>query len=190
MIKYLAPLLAFGLTACTTTTATPTADEPAQSAEPSGLQTSTIPDTDGVLQRFTKDIWPAMEEYRFPGQGGPQYARYLQIVDKDLPAERWNALHAADESLGVVWHDRQKRETFNFPVGDLHLADVSLTSLHPPAATLVICFTFDALRSEMTGQTREAAASEATIELRKTDTWYLHAITDDHRVPGCGAPKD
>ncbi|MBN7391523.1 Uncharacterised protein [Mycobacteroides abscessus subsp. bolletii] len=159
------------------------------------VATTTVADSQGVVPRFNNDIWPAMEGYRAPGQGSPANRRFVAILDKELTPDEFSAVRAANEGLGKVWRnkDNELEGIASFPTGDLTLADTSLTALDSSKATLQICYTYVAGSYGATINDpliEKPAASEATVELRKTDNWYLYSITDDHVVPECPAsPK-
>lgn len=158
------------------------------------VSTSTIstPDTDGVVARFTKDIWPAVEGYRAPGQGSPNYRRYVAIVDPQLDGTARNALFEDVRSLGTVGRNKETDEVESYPTGPLNLAVTSATALNAPTATLVICYTYTSVtqRTINDPQIQASAASEATFELAQDkNVWYLHAITNDHVVPDCQSSK-
>lgn len=156
--------------------------------------TSTIstPDTDGVVTRFTKDIWPAVEGYRAPGQGSPSYRRYVTIVDPQLEGTAWNALFEDVRSLGTVGRNKETDEAESYPTGPLNLAATSATALDASTATLVICYTYTSVtqRTVNDPQVQAPAASEATFELAQVNNvWYLHSVTNDHVVPDCQSSK-
>lgn len=156
--------------------------------------TSTIstPDADGVVTRFTKDIWPAVEGYRAPGQGSPNYRRYVAIVDPRLDGAAWNTLFEDVRSLGTVGRNKETDEAESYPTGPLNLAATSSTALNASTATLVICYTYTSVtqRTINDPQVQAPAASEATFDLaQENNVWYLHAITNDHVVPSCRSDK-
>lgn len=137
-------------------------------------------DTDEVIDRFTRDIWPAVEGYRYHGQGSPESKRFWSIVEPDQSV----AVHRAGIDLGVVMGADQV--PISFPGGPLRLANTAVTSISPTDATIVACYTYTSVPRSAPTDPGVPAASEATFGLRKTDAWYLHSITDDHVVPGCG----
>lgn len=156
--------------------------------------TSTIstPDTDGVVTRLTKDIWPAVEGYRAPGQGSPSYRRYVAIVDPQLDGAARNALFEDVRSLGTVGRNKETDEVESYPTGPLNLAATSATALNASTATLVICYTYTSVtqRTVNDPQVQAPAASEATFELAQVNNvWYLHSVTNDHVVPDCQSSK-
>lgn len=171
-------LLAVGLSAgCGPATST----QSTVSASPIASTSAAAPDNDGVIARFTNDIWPAVEGYRWPGQGSPAYKRFVSIVAPD----RFSAAHEAAVRLGKVYNSE------GYPVSGpdaehgLKLVDTALTSLESSIAVISTCYTYPSFKSGDT--TGTPSASEATFELRKTDTWYLWDITNDHVVSGCSA---
>lgn len=165
------------LAACGTATQT----QSTIAASPIASTSITVPDTDNVLTRFTNDIWPAVERYRWPGQGSPAYKRFVSIVVKG----RILPVHEAAIRLGKVYNSD------GYPISGpdaehgLQLADTAITSLEPSKAVVNTCYTY--LSFSTGDDPGTLLASEATFELRKTDTWYLDAITNDHVVPGCKA---
>lgn len=184
-------LLITALASCTATEA-PKTTPPTGASPVASTSTVSPPDTDGVVARFTKDIWPALEGYRAPGQGSPSYRRYLTVVDPGLDGPAWNALFESGVALAKVHYNAETGAVESFPTGPLTLADASLTGLDVPTATLTICYTYTAVTQRtINDQSQAPAASEATIGLIKDNgTWYLHSITNDHVVQGCSAsPK-
>lgn len=145
-----------------------------------------------VIPRFTNDIWPAVVACNGAcDQGGARHAKFTKIVVPGLDAGHYGSLRDAVQKLGTVQEAGQSHGGI-YRDDELHLADTSLTALNPPTAVLQVCYSFTA-RSNPAGSQQpklEPAASEATVELRKTDNWYLYSITNDHVVPGCPAsPK-
>lgn len=148
-----------------------------------------------IIDRFTDDIWPAVEGYRAPAQGSPQNKRWSSIIDPELRSatltvaelNTYTALRSAGQSLGQNRYDSSTRTT-HYPDGGLSLANVEVQAVHDNAAELDICYTYThAWYVNIADVQRSPAASEATIGLVNVDsTWYLRSITDDHVVPGCG----
>ncbi|WP_237082083.1 hypothetical protein [Mycobacteroides abscessus] len=168
------------------------------SAPPQILQspvasTSTnVPDTNGVIPRFNNDIWPAVVACNGAcDQGGARHAKFMKIVVPDLDAGHYGSLRDAVQKLGTVQEADQSHGGI-YRDDELRLTDTSLTALNPPSAVLQVCYSFTA-RSNPAGSQQpklEPTTSEATVELRKTDNWYLYSITNDHVVQGCPAsPK-
>lgn len=160
-----------------------------QTTEPTltPVATTTVTDSQGVIPRFTNDIWPAMEGYRAPGQGSPADRRFVAILDKEMSADKVTAVSDASQRLGVVQEADQTHPLVMRDGQGLHLADVALSALDSPKAIIQICYTYTAdTRYSITDPPApKPFASEATVELRKTDNWYLYSITNDHVVPGC-----
>ncbi|MBE5462043.1 hypothetical protein [Mycobacteroides abscessus] len=151
-----------------------------------------VPDTSGVIPRFTNDIWPAVVACNGAcDQGGARHAKFTKIVVPGLDADHYGRLRDAVQKLGTVQEADQSQGGI-YRDDELRLADTALTALDPPSAVLQVCYSFTA-RSNPAGSQQpklEPATSEATVELRKTDNWYLYSITNDHVVPGCPAsPK-
>ncbi|QSM91963.1 hypothetical protein I3U44_24270 [Mycobacteroides abscessus subsp. bolletii] len=96
--------------------------------------------------------------------------------------QRLGTVRDADQTHGLIDRDRE--------VG-LTLADTALTALDSSKATLQMCYTYIANVYGAIGDppAKNPGASEATVELRKADNWYLNAITNDHVVPGCRSNK-
>lgn len=147
-----------------------------------------------VIRRFTQDIWPAVTAYnRSPDQGNPggpnlAYEQYLTIIDKSLTEGAWDRLRDAVQHLGVV-RDFDDPQGGSARTGGLRLDDVRVTALNPPTVTLQACYTFTALSYQGRQPIRTPTAMESTFDLRKTDNWYLHSITNDHVVPVCPSSK-
>lgn len=140
-------------------------------------------DTDGIIARFTNDIWPAINAKNgvVAAQGGPEDRQFHQIVDKGA--------YPDDAVLGLGQASRDSvmsGNPYRDPAVGLRLGSVAVTALNPPMATLKVCYTYSLVNQGRTTPP-QPAASEITVELHKTDAWYLRSITDDHVVPGCGA---
>lgn len=177
MTKLLPALLvAAALTACHTQTPTPPAG-----AEP------TMQDTDGIVARFTRDIWPAVEGYRFVGgQTSDRARKYNAVVEPSLDHDKVINLAKVKDANGVIVSSPVNH--FGAP-GDqgLHLASASLTAHDGSSASVVACYTYTA-KLDPSGETRPGA-SEATFILRKTDAWQVLDIIGDHPVPDCNSSK-
>ncbi|MGB0970765.1 MAG: hypothetical protein ACPGVG_07365 [Mycobacterium sp.] len=140
------------------------------------------PPTEAVAA-FENNIWPAVALYNLHQmQGDVGSVAFNKIVDPSLDAPAWGAVRDAIQKLGTIREDPPGMVEVG-PDGRLSLASADLTGGDAANATLQICYTYTA--SDRFGKNRVHAASEATVELRKTDTWYLHAITNDHVVPDC-----
>ncbi|MBN7353347.1 hypothetical protein D2E46_21335 [Mycobacteroides abscessus] len=119
-------------------------------------------------------------------QGGARYVKFMKIVVPDLDADQYGRLRDAVHELGTVQKADESQGRI-YRDDDLHLSDTALTALNPPSAVLRVCYTYtaDTRRRLKDSPNPKPFASEATVELRKTDNWYLHSITNDHVVPGC-----
>ncbi|ULP48036.1 hypothetical protein [Mycolicibacter virginiensis] len=134
-----------------------------------------------IIERFTNDIWPAVEGYRYVGQGSPESKRFWSVLE---PGEG-NGVHRTGMDLGVVMGADQV--PISFPGGPLRLANTAVTSINPTDATVVACYTYTSVPRSAPTAPGVSAASEATFQLTNVDgSWYLHSITDDNVVPGCG----
>ncbi|WP_457135483.1 hypothetical protein [Mycobacteroides abscessus] len=164
-------------------------ETPTKTSEPTPVATTTtVTDTQGVIPRFTTDIWPAINAYNSdPAQGGPGYQQWTKIITK-LDAEQYGKLRDAVHKLGTVREANQDQGALTRNGNGLKLIDAGMASELSDRSELNICYTYTA--SLWDGTDSRPAASQATIELRKTDNWYLYAITNDHAVQGCSAsPK-
>lgn len=158
-------------------------------AEPTGNQQQ-------IIDRFTDEIWPAVEGYRAPAQGSPQNRRWSSVIDPKLRSasgtvddlNAYTALRGAGRELGQAGYDRNTQTT-HYPDGGLILANVEVHSVNDNVAELDICYTYThAWYVNVADTQRAPAASEATVGLVNVDnTWYLHSITNDHVVPNCGS---
>lgn len=170
---------------------------PSRTSEPTPVATTTVADTQGVIPRFTNDIWPAINAYNSDvSQGSPGYQQWTGII-AELDADQYGQLRGATQKLGTVREADQTHSSIHQNGEGLFLADTSLAALDSAKATLQICYTYTASTRRTINDPRieTPAASEATVELRKKYDpelrkkvdWYLSAITDDHVVPGCSA---
>lgn len=140
-------------------------------------------DTDGIIARFTDDIWPAINDYnRHPGQGNypkvePVYSQFRDILDQGLSTDERKQVAAAVSDLAGVNGD----DFDAIRLSDLLPAQVQVTALNPADATLRVCYTYTVDEKHT-----RPAASEVMVGLAFVDnTWYLHSVTDDHVVPSC-----
>ncbi|RIU38556.1 hypothetical protein [Mycobacteroides abscessus] len=172
---------------------------PSRVDEPTPVATTTVTDTQGVIPRFTAEIWPAINAYNSDvSQGSPGYQQWTGIITPKLDADRYGQLRSATQKLGTVREADQTNGSIVHDGKGLSLADTSLTTLESSKATLQVCYTYtaDTRRTINDPPAPKPFASEATVELSKPvdprapDSWYLYAITDDHVVQGCsGSPK-
>ncbi len=150
-------------------------------------------DTDGIVGRFTGDIWPAVEGYRFiGGQDSDRARKFRAVVDPSSPVD-----HDKVINLGKVTN--ADGLVISGPVnhfgaaGDqgLHLASASLVDHKDSSASVVACYTYTEALTPTGSEATETrpGASEATFILRKTDNWYLSDIASDHTVPNCQSSK-
>lgn len=180
-------LLAVSLAGC---------QRPSPSVEPSTVATTSVMDTQGVLSRFATDIWPLVSASNEapPDQLSQNPIGLSRVVYRDIPMSMRAHLQDTIEHLGTVWRnkDNELEGEVSWSTSPLTLADSSLTALDSSKATLQVCYTYV---SGSYGATindpliEKPAASEAAVELRKSDNWYLYAITNDHVVPGCSSSK-
>lgn len=161
---------------------------------PVATTTVTVADTQGVIARYTNDIWPLIKASNQapPDQLSQNAVGLSRVVYRDIPMESRARLEDSVERLGTV---READQTHGLIERDravgLTLADAALTVLDSSKATLQMCYTYIANSYGAIGDppAKNPGASEATVELRKTDTWYLYAITNDHVVPSCQSDK-
>ena len=175
-------LLAIALTACSSQNPT--------HADPTGG--GSVADKEGVITRFTNDIWPAVEGYRAPGQGSPNSKRFWSVLDSTLPVDSYGGnVDSLDGIRDAAFHLGKVGDAItpqSFPDGNgLHLVRASVSSLNGADAAVVACYTFTSLRMDAPTDPGTPTTSEATFGLHKTDNWYLRSITNDHVVPGCSS---
>lgn len=165
---------------------------PAQSV-PASADPTTVQDTDGVIARFTNDIFPGATAWSYGGgQDGTPAKKFRAVVDPSTSLD----VHDKVMNLGVV-KDADgdfvsgPDNTLDSPTYGLHLTSTSLTSLKDSSAFIVGCYTYTDVYYPNGGKkpATRPGASEATFALHKTDNWYLSDITDDHVVPGCQNSK-
>lgn len=139
-------------------------------------------DTDGVIARFTNDLWPAIDACNgVCDQGGENYVWLHQMYAPNADP----GLRHAVQGLGQADRDSVMAGNPFRDTDGLRLGSAVLTALDPPVATLRVCYTYS-LTDRYHAMPPQPTASEITVELSKTDAWYLHSITNDHVVPGCG----
>jgi hypothetical protein len=155
-----------------------------------------VSDTDGVVARFTNDIWPAINAYNgvVAAQGGRADRQFHAIIDPSLRSAddvdtltAYASLRDAVQGLGQASRDSvMSGNPFRDPRVGLRLGSAVLTALNPPVATLKVCYTYSLIDHDH-AMPPQPAASEITVKLHKTDAWYLHSITNNHVVPSCPA---
>jgi hypothetical protein len=138
-----------------------------------------------IVDRFTADIWPAMVGYgTAPDQGSPASVALDNVIDPGLdPGARTSLLDAVLD-LNIVQvadttHDQISTE-------NVQLGSASVNTETVTGASLDVCYTYTALAYGTSSQPqRSPGASHMTVTLNKTDTWFLHSITNDHVTPSC-----
>ncbi|ULP45912.1 hypothetical protein [Mycolicibacter virginiensis] len=146
-----------------------------------------------IINRLTNDIWPAVSLYNLqPSQSSPGAEQFRAVIDPNLRSGDTGAaytdLRSAARQLGRQGeYDPQARTTHGND--GMTVAHAQVQSAHDHAAVLNVCYTYTHWWYENIADTQRApGASEATLGLVNVDnTWYLHSISDDHVVPGCGA---
>ncbi|MBS9535693.1 hypothetical protein KIH27_19080 [Mycobacterium sp. M1] len=140
-------------------------------------------DTDGVIVRFTKDLWPAIAACNgVCDQGGKNYVRLHQLYDPNADP----GLRQAVQGLGQADRDSVMSGNPFRDMDGIRLGSAVLTALNPPTAALKVCYTYTLTLGADNPMPPQPTASEVTVELHKTDAWYLHSITNDHVVSSCG----
>ncbi|WP_046317082.1 hypothetical protein [Mycobacterium sp. UM_Kg1] len=126
-----------------------------------------------------------------PSQSSPGAEQFRAVIDPSLRSGDTGAaytdLRSAARQLGRQGeHDPQTRTTLGND--GMSVADAEVQSVHNDVATLNVCYTYTHWWYENIVDTQRApGASEATVGLVNVDnTWYLHSITNDHVVRGCG----
>jgi len=150
-------------------------------------------DNQQIVNRLTNDIWPAVSAYNLqPTQVSSGAKQFQAIMDPGLRSAdagaAYDALREAAKKLGrQAEYDPQTKTTHSND--GLTIAHADVQSVQNDTATLNVCYTYTHSWYVNISDTQHApGASEATVELVDVnDTWYLHGITDDHVVPGCGA---
>lgn len=166
-------LLALVLAGCTPTQPTPTTVATTQDTSQSGA----------VAARFTDEIWPTVSEY------GPYQAasnKLRAVVDPDAD---WDTLTGAIEALGGAGYDgtTKVRRTADDP----RLVTASVTEVNGGKATVTACYSYAyAEFVNIADKHTQGRTSQVEAELSNTSHgWYLHALTNDHVVPGCSSSK-
>jgi len=148
--------------------------------------TTVSAETSVIVDRFSTVVWPAVVDYHnHPAQNGPAQLQWAAVIDRELDTAAWSALRDAVANLGMPGQG----DDDHVPGGveSLQLASAAAASA-PAGATVTACYTFTALTYTVESGTEPArtpAAAVADFSLTRTDTWYLHAITNQHSVPGC-----
>jgi hypothetical protein len=140
-----------------------------------------------IIDRYTNTMWPATSAYNADhSQGGPASKRFIVLFDPNLPAEQFNALRDTAQGLGRTGeYDRQKQTTHHND--GLHLGNVHVVSFGDSTAALDVCYTYTDFWYVNVSDTQQApGASDVTVALvNVNNTWFLHAMTNDHVVAGC-----
>lgn len=86
---------------------TPQVDQPTPVAT-----TVTVVDSQGVVPRFTNEIWPAINAYNSDTpQGSPGYQQYIKVISPGMDTETWTRLRSAVQGLGTVREADQTRSS-------------------------------------------------------------------------------
>jgi hypothetical protein len=142
-----------------------------------------------ILDRYTHDIWPATSAYNANNaQAGNAAHQFFAAFDPNLTTDQFNSLRDTAQGLGRQGEYDAQDQTTHYN-GGLYLGHVNVQAADNGAATLNVCYTYDHSWYVDVADTQHApGASEATVALiNVNNTWYLHAITDDHVVPSCDA---
>lgn len=150
-----------------------------------------VPDTDGVVVRFTNDIWPAINDFNAASLiGSPQDAKLAKVIDAEYEVR--SKLWSTVPKLGTLRENGADSMGAYRDNAGLSLARASLISLSPSSAVLDVCYTYTADTfpdNDVKHPVPQPAASEVTVELNRTNNWYLRAISNDHVVPSCPSSK-
>lgn len=153
-------------------------------------------DQQQIITRLTTDIWPAVSAYNLqPTQASIGAKQFHAVVDPALQSadagDAFDALRSAVQKLGQQAQYDPATQTTNSNDG-LTVAHADVESVQGNTATVNVCYTYTRSWYVNIASTQHAPdASEATAQLINTNgTWYLHGITNDHVVPGCGAANN
>lgn len=146
-----------------------------------------------IINRLINDIWPAVSLYNLqPSQSSPGAEQFNGVIDPNLrsgeASAAYTALRGEARLLGQQGEYDPQDGTTHGNDG-MTVAHAEVQSVHNDTASLNVCYTYTHWWYENIADTQRApGASEATVGLVNIDnTWYLHSITNDHVVPGCGA---
>lgn len=141
-----------------------------------------------IAARVTDAIWPAISAYNgAPTQASAGSTALLAVMDLALAGDAFTALRSAAAKLGRQGeYDPATRLTHSND--GMALARTDVTAAGGVTATVNVCYTYtDWSYVTIKDRQQSPGASQATLDLvRVNDAWYLHAISGDHVVPGCG----
>lgn len=174
------PLL--GLLACGTAPGKPAGAEPAAADQQ-------------ITARVTADIWPAVNAYNgAPTQNSPGTTALLAVIDPALRADgagaAYGALRSAAAALGRQG-DYDPATRLSYGNDGMIAARTEVTAADDSAATATVCYTYTQWSYvNFADRTFSPAAGQVTLDLVSVNgIWYLHAITGDRAVAGCGQPN-
>ena len=101
--------------------------------------------------------------------------------------DSFNALRSAAATLGRqgAYDPATRLSYFN---DGMTAARTDVTAVRDTTATVNVCYAYTEWSSvNLKDRQQSPGAAQATLDLVSVnDTWYLHAISGDHVVPGCG----
>jgi hypothetical protein len=162
-------------------------------SSPCGAAKAAPPPADqpNVVDRYTRDIWPAVAAYNADhAQGGPASQAFTATLAPDMNADQFGKLRDAAQALGRMWEHDQGAQTTHYNDG-LHLSTVDTQNITSETATLDVCYTYTHYWYVDIADTHQApGASEAIFGMsNQGGSWLLGSISNDHVVPSCPSDK-
>jgi hypothetical protein len=141
-----------------------------------------------VAARVSEAIWPAISAYNgAPTQTSAGSTALQAVLDPALTGDAYTALRSAAATLGRQG-DYNPATRLSFFNDGLTAARTDVTAAGDTTATVDVCYTYTQW-SYVTFADRQSApaAGQVTLDLASVNNvFYLHAISRDHAVPGCG----
>ncbi|WP_203802551.1 hypothetical protein [Mycobacterium heckeshornense] len=144
-----------------------------------------------IVDRYIRDIWPAMSAYNADhAQAGEAAKQFFSVVDPNLAGDQLNTLRSAAQGMGRQGEYDARDQTSHYNDG-LTLGHVDVQSVKNGVAALNVCYTYNHFWYVNADNTQHApGASEATVQLANVNnTWYLRTIMNDHVVADCPSAK-
>ena len=141
-----------------------------------------------IAARVTHAIWPAISAYNgAPTQTSAGSTALQAVMDPALTGDAFNALRSAAAKLGRQGEYDPATHLSYFNDG-MAAARTDITSVHDNTATVNVCYTYTEWSYvNLDDRQQSPGSAQATLDLvRVDDAWYLHTITNDHAVGGCG----
>jgi hypothetical protein len=164
---------------------------PSQPAAPSAPPA----DPRAILERFTRDIWPAVAAFNADSEPIHKPYEALATIMADNSLRPSIRIYEAAGALGYPPENSQDGAETMAGNDGLHLRSVDVQNVQGDTANLLACYTYthywSIRRQGFLGDSQHApGTSEATFGLyNRGGTWMLDSIINDHAVANCSSEK-